>query len=144
MAYSRDTYDELLGLSRNIDRIWSAMLQESRQAQIRWRPPTDVYETDDAVVILVEVAGMDPDKLEVSFRGQILKIRGRREDRHRKFSCHLLEVEYGEFSSIVYLPGSYDRDAISAEYNDGFLTIRIPKASPDARNPKIEIATETD
>lgn len=144
MAYSRDKYDELLGFSRNIDRIWSAMLQETRQPQLRWRPPTDVYETDDAVVVLVEVAGMDPEKLEVSFRGKILQIRGRREDRHRKYSCHCLEVEYGEFSSVVYLPGNYDRDAISAEYDDGFLTIRLPKASPEAKSPKIEIATEAD
>ena len=89
MAYSRDKYDELLGFSRNIDCIWSAMLQETRQPQLKWRPPTDVYETDDAVVVLVEVAGMDPEKLEVSFRGKILQIRGRREDRHRKYQLSL-------------------------------------------------------
>lgn len=109
----------------------SILLQEGGQPSTLWRPPTDVYENQDQVVILVEIAGMDPDRIHVDFTDKILSIRGNRLDQNRRAACHCLEVQYGEFNSEVYLPGSYDMDAIDAEYKDGFLTITLPKSKPE-------------
>ena len=54
-------------------------------------------------------------------------------DRQPRAACHCLEVQYGEFASEVYLPGDYDVDGINATYQDGFLTITLPKMKPQAK-----------
>ncbi|MBI4675374.1 MAG: Hsp20/alpha crystallin family protein [Chloroflexi bacterium] len=134
MARYKDSFEELLGFSRSMDRMLSSLLLvDNGQMPSLWRPPTDVYETQDSVVILVEIAGMDPDKIQVEFSDRILRVRGRREDKLRRAAAHCLEVQYGEFTSEVFLPGEYDLDAIDAEYKDGFLTITLLKTRPETR-----------
>lgn len=134
MARHKETLEELVGFSLGIDRMLSSMLlHEQGQPLAMWRPPTDVYETEENVVILLEIAGMDPDKIQVEFQDRILRVSGRRLDRQSRASCHCLEVQYGEFASEVYLPGVYNIDAINATYQDGFLTITLPKIESHPR-----------
>jgi HSP20 family protein len=124
--------DDLDRWTRGIDRLMNSMLRyESFGAPAPWRPPTDVYETLEAVVIKVEVAGMAPDDFELSFANRILQIHGFRSDKERKLSYHCLEIPYGEFLSEVYLPGNYAQDQITAHYENGFLRITLPKVTPD-------------
>jgi HSP20 family protein len=138
MARYRESFEDLLGFSRSMDRMLSSLLlQDNGQSTSLWRPPTDVYETGDAVVILVEIAGMDPDQIQVEFDERILRISGRRQDLHQRAAAHCLEVQYGDFTSEVYLPGLYDLDAIEAAYKDGFLTITLPKQKPEVK--RIEV-----
>ncbi|MGE5139465.1 MAG: Hsp20/alpha crystallin family protein, partial [Rudaea sp.] len=75
--------------------------------------------------------GMNPDDFQISFDERILRIRGVRVDKQRKLSYHCLEIQYGEFLSEVYLPGIYDDTAIEAKYENGFLTINLPKLEPE-------------
>ncbi len=133
MARNKDSVRDLVGFSFSMDRVLSSLLLEQGQPASAWRPPTDVYETHANVVILVEIAGMDPDKIQVEFSDKILRISGQRLDRQLRATCHCLEVQYGEFSSEVYLPGRYDLDAIEAEYKDGFLTITLPKVMHETK-----------
>lgn len=134
MTRHKDSMEELVGFSLGIDRMLSSMLlHEQGQPLAMWRPPTDVYETEENVVILLEIAGMDPDKIQVEFQDRILRVSGRRLDRQSRASCHCLEVQYGEFASEVYLPGVYNIDAINATYQDGFLTITLPKIESHPR-----------
>lgn len=124
--------DDLERWVRGMDRLMGSMfLYETRGAPSPWRPPTDVYETEDSVVIKVEIPGMSPDDFEISFAERILQIRGTRLDRERKLSYHCLEIQYGEFLSEVYLPGKYVEETIDAQYENGFLTISLPKAPPE-------------
>ncbi len=139
MAKMRDPLSETLRFTLGVNRALNSILnQDIRQTSNIWRPPTDVYETDNAVVIKVEVAGMRPDDFDISFADRILKIYGVRTDGQRKRSCHCLEIPYGEFLSEVFLPGNYDTEAIEAVYKDGFLTITLPIRKPDATNISIE------
>jgi HSP20 family protein len=125
--------DDLERWTRDMDRLMNSMFRyETLGAPTVWRPPTDVYETSDLVVIKVEIAGMSPDDFEISFSNRILQIHGFRADRQRKLSYHCLEVPYGEFLSEVYLPGSYAQDQIEAQYDNGFLTVTLPKVAPEA------------
>lgn len=134
MARYKDSFEEFIGFSRSMDRMLSSiLLPEQGQAPSFWRPPTDVYETNDNVVILIEVAGMNPDQFHVEYSNKILRVSGQRQDKHLRAMCHCLEVQYGEFASEVYLPGAYDVDAIDAEYKDGFLTITLPKVQETAK-----------
>jgi HSP20 family protein len=134
MARNKDAGKDLVGFSFSVDRMLSSiLLKEQGQPTSMWRPPTDVYETLGNVVILIEIAGMDPDKIEVEFSDKILRVHGQRVGQRHSATCHCLEVQYGEFSSEVYLPGSYDLDGIEAEYKDGFLTITLPKVKQETR-----------
>lgn len=134
MARHKDSFEEVVGFSLSMDRMLSSiLLHEQGQPPAMWRPPTDVYETQENVVILLEIAGMDPNKIQVEFQDRILRISGRRLDRQLRAACHCLEVQYGDFASEVYLPGDYNVDGISATYQDGFLTITLPKIKPHAK-----------
>ncbi len=145
MARYKDSFEELIGFSRSMDRMLSSLLlQDNGQTASLWRPPTDVYETQDAVVILIEIAGMDPDRIQVEFSDKILRVSGTRADKLRRAAAHCLEVQYGDFASEVYLPGQYNLDAIDAEYKDGFLTIALPKHKPETRMISVQTKSITD
>ncbi len=134
MARPNDSIQELVVFSGNMERLLGSFFrQENGASHAYWRPPTDVYETAENVVIMIEIAGMDPDHFQVEFRDKILRVTGTRRDKHLRAACHCLEVQYGDFASEVYLPGQYDVDAINAEYNDGFLTITLPKTKVEAK-----------
>jgi HSP20 family protein len=95
-----------------------------------WRPPTDVYETDEAVVVRVEIAGMREADFTVTLHEQQLTITGARSDPSSKVAYHQLEVRYGEFRSEVYLHWPVEQAGITATYQDGFLVVSLTKARP--------------
>ncbi|MCS7251583.1 MAG: Hsp20/alpha crystallin family protein [Anaerolineae bacterium] len=95
-----------------------------------WRPPTDVYETDEAVVIRVEIAGLRPEDVWVALHGRCLVISGYRQDPTPKVAYHQLEIHYGEFHVEVDLPWVLDADTAQAVYRDGFLNVILPKKPP--------------
>ena len=92
-----------------------------------WRPPTDVYETEIAVVVRVEIAGMKDEDFSVSLTGRNLVIRGLRPDVAARKAYHQMEIFFGEFKSEVELPGPVIADRVRAEYQKGFLTVILPK-----------------
>ncbi len=94
-----------------------------------WRPPTDVMEDEDRMVILVEVAGMQHGEFHISLSPQRLTISGTRPV--PEYNCtayHQLEVRYGEFRTDVTLPWLVDENGIRAQYEDGFLRVELPRA----------------
>ena len=97
-----------------------------------WRPPTDVMEEGDRLVILVEIAGMRRGEFHVALNSQRLMISGTRpRPLESSTAYHQLEVRYGEFRTEVALPWPVDDEAIVAEYDDGFLRIELPRANID-------------
>ncbi len=95
-----------------------------------WCPPTDVYETDEAVVVRVEIAGLRPEDVLVALHDRWLIISGHRHDPTPKVAYHQLEIRYGEFHVEVYLPWALDTDGAQAVYRDGFLVVTLPKKPP--------------
>ena len=104
---------------------WLSMRQEKT-----WRPATDVYETDDSVVIKAEIAGMNEQDLNISLSNRNLVITGVRRDPESKLAYQQLEIPYGRFRTQVFLPYAVDQDRITASYKHGFLTVVLPKAQP--------------
>ena len=96
-----------------------------------WSPPTDVYETDDAIVVRVEMAGMRDDDFEIEVEDGFLKISGTRPDVPERRAYHQMEIRYGKFSTAVGLPVPVNVEKSEALYDDGFLTINLPKAKPN-------------
>lgn len=96
-----------------------------------WTPPTDVYELEDRVDVVMEIAGMDEEGFTVTLDHQILIISGTRADPiNERKAFHQMEIRYGEFRSMVEIPIPIDLDTIEAEYRNGFLLIHLPKAQP--------------
>ncbi len=95
-----------------------------------WRPPTDLLELEDQYLIRIEIAGMDEKDFEISLDQNTISIHGTRQDIPHRRAYHLMEISFGEFISVVELPGQIDADRVTAEYRTGFLWIVLPKAQP--------------
>lgn len=93
-----------------------------------WSPPTDLYETESAYVVRVEIAGMQRRDFSVVLENNFLNISATRPDTPERRAYHQMEVRFGEFSTVVALPGAVDAETASAAYEDGFLTVTLPKA----------------
>jgi HSP20 family protein len=106
-----------------------------RRSSHKWRPATDVSETEDSYRIVVEIAGMRGSDFAVTFEGQSLLIRGIRSDAGAHKAYHQMEISYGQFETAIQLPESVEVAEIEASYADGFLSVVLPKAQPK----KVEI-----
>ena len=106
------------------------------QVRIRpnvWGPPADLFETETNYIVRVEVAGMRDQEISVSLDGDLLAISGTRADTPERRAFHQMEIRFGEFTVGVVLPGPVNEDAASAAYEDGFLSITLPKAATHPR-----------
>lgn len=92
-----------------------------------WSPPTDLFESDSHYIARVEIAGMHKNAFEIIIEDNFLVIRGKRAEPTGKKAFYQMEIRFGEFSSIVEIPGSVDESKAEAEYQDGFLTVILPK-----------------
>jgi HSP20 family protein len=95
-----------------------------------WRPPTDVFETEDAFVVRVEIAGVEEDDFKIELDGRYLSIKGIRPDLPERRAYHQMEIRFGEFSIDVELSSPVVAAAVEAVYNNGFLRVTLPKAHP--------------
>ena len=100
-----------------------------------WRPALEVYETEKALVIRAELAGINEDDLRVALDSGTLTIHGRRlpeargeSDTPEQRSYHEMGIPYGPFRARVTLPFPVVRGAVEANYEHGVLTIVLPRA----------------
>ncbi len=93
-----------------------------------WRPPTDVYVTDENVVVVVEIAGLNEGDYSVLLSGSVLVISGERRDPAEKLAYQQMEIRHGRFRTQVQIPWALEQAGQRAEYADGFLKIILPKA----------------
>ncbi|MGB9641426.1 MAG: Hsp20/alpha crystallin family protein [Anaerolineales bacterium] len=105
-----------------------------------WRPPTDVFETENALIIRIEIAGMQEEDFTILLDGRYLSVRGMRSDIPEKRAYHQMEIRFGEFASEIELPFDIDSERIEAVYQSGFLRITLPRKAP--QHIPIQPATE--
>lgn len=100
------------------------------ESRAHWVPNTDVYTTDQGLVVKVELAGMQSENLQITVEGTKLRIAGERPDgcRAAKFNFLAMEINYGPFENVLEIPSSYDLSLAKASYLNGFLRIDVPQA----------------
>src|SRR5579863_452051 len=111
-------------------------------ARAHWVPNTDVYSTDEGLVIKVELAGMRSENLQITVEDTKLRISGQRPDgcRAAKFSFLAMEINYGPFENVLELPAGYDLSQAKASYLNGFLRIDVPHAlKPPVKRTKVTV-----
>ncbi len=124
-------------------RAWQERLERlSTHHTDAWRPPIDVYETDDRYVVAAELPGLAREHIELALEATRLTIRGRRADRPSDAAdvlhFHQVERGHGEFARTFEFAARIDVDAVSADLVHGVLTVTLPK-SPEAPLRKIEV-----
>lgn len=98
-----------------------------------WKPLTDVYETDEEVVIVMDIAGISVNDVKLTLQDQrLLIIRGIRRERSNdeKRHYHKMEIDFGPFQRKIDLPSRIDPERATNSYSQGFLEIRLPKRGP--------------
>lgn len=133
MGYpGEDIEQEFQQLRARLAEMMETLLHRGRPTLVRgssFRPAIDVYETNSAVIIVMEIAGAKREDIEVTMEGNRLRIAGVRRiaaplDAQR---CQQMEIEFGQFERWVSLDFTPPRDAVEATYRDGFLQITVPR-----------------
>ena len=132
-------FAEIERIRREFDRLLEELVPREEGERV-FAPVVDVYETDQELVVKAELPGVKKENVEVSIRDNALYIRGeKKEDREEKTKAyHRVERVYGRFERVLPLPTDVKVESAKAEFKDGVLEIRIPKAE-GAKERKIEI-----
>lgn len=97
-----------------------------------WRPSCNVSESPEEYRIEAELPGVKEEDMELNVEDRVLTLRGERrekkEEKGKKY--HRMESSYGSFMRSFTLPEDADDAKVDAEYNDGLLTVRIPRTTP--------------
>lgn len=114
---------------------------EATRSAVIFRPDTDIFETEDHVVLVADMPGVAPGDVDVNLERRVLTIRGRLpakvHDGYRR-----VHAEYGEgdFERTFTLSEEIDRDRIEASHKNGVLTLKMPKAET-AKTRKIAVSS---
>jgi HSP20 family protein len=134
-------------LQNQMNRLFDTALQgwpgESNGAT-NWIPAADIYESDDELVVNLDLPGVDPKTVDVRMENNVLSIRGERQfnEKRNKENFHRVERSYGPFARSFTLSTSVNPDGIRADFKAGVLSITLPKA--ESTKPKrIQIAATT-
>jgi HSP20 family protein len=120
----------------DIDDIVRSLVSGQRSGSMRsvqaWRPALDVYSTDTSFEVVAELAGMHGDDIEVVIEGDVLAIHGERPrpQTDRCLSYYEARIPFGQFHAEVGIPFEIDWDEVRADYQNGLLTVSLPRRRP--------------
>jgi HSP20 family protein len=104
-------------------------------------PPSDIYETNDSIVVLAEMPGVGPDGIDITLERRVLTIRGHGAGNdHREYQRVYSEYTDGDYERVFTLSDNIDRDRIEATLQDGVLHLVLPKAET-AKPRRINLKT---
>jgi len=123
---------DFLSLRDAMDQLFDEMIMQpgNLAAGNRVVPAIDLYQTEEAVVLKASLPGIDPDDLKISVTGDVLTIQGEQtaENEEKQATYHIRERKWGSFSRSLSLPVPVQSEKANAEYENGILTLTLPKA----------------
>ena len=129
-------------LQREVDSIFDQFFGRGSDEETSavWAPRTDLSETDDAYRIRLDVPGMEKDDITINLQNNTLTVSGERSSERKEESEEYVRVEraFGNFHRTFTLPDAVDPENVEAAYDNGVLTIHVPKTETSTRR-QIEI-----
>jgi HSP20 family protein len=133
-------------LQEQINRVFGDVVgRQGEESNLTpWAPPVDIYETEHELVVKADLPEVNPQDLDIRVENNILTIRGERKFENKVNEENYLRVEraYGSFSRSFSLANSVKSDAIKADYQNGVLTLSIPKRE-EAKPKQIKVNVGT-
>jgi HSP20 family protein len=138
MLYRMTTSSPIFGLRREIDRLFEDTFARDGNA---WTPAVDIKETEKDIRVELELPGLKPEDVEITAENGVLTIRGEKRTERKEGEdsrYHVVERAYGAFMRTFQLPQGVDEEQINAEFDNGILTLLVPKtALPQPRRIQI-------
>jgi HSP20 family protein len=132
---------ELQTIQQEMNRLFGTFFESPQGggdagALSRWIPPMDLVEEGDHFVLRADLPGVSQEDVKVELDDNVLTISGERKSEHegRKEGYYRLERAAGRFSRSLTLPDGIDPESIQAQFENGVLTVRVPK--PEERKPR--------
>jgi HSP20 family protein len=132
-------------LQREVDSLFDRFFSRDRDGSDQgsspvWSPRTDLLETDDAFRLRLDVPGMSKDDITINLQNNTLTVSGERASERTEENEEYVRVEraFGTFHRTFALPNAVDAERIEAAYENGVLTIHVPKTETSTRR-QIEI-----
>ena len=136
-----DPFRDVAALQDRINRIFNDSFGRSRDLDDEvslydWRPPVDIYETNDGIVLKVELPGVNKDDVSVEVKDNVLTLKGERllDPAIKDDQYYRKERSFGKFNRSFSLQEPIKPDLIKAGFKDGILTIEVPR--PEEEKPK--------
>ncbi|MFQ5953403.1 MAG: Hsp20/alpha crystallin family protein [Candidatus Omnitrophota bacterium] len=150
----RDPFIEMQQMHRKMDRMFrdsfSRMMYhpdfKMLKSGLTFEPDIDITEKDKEYIVMVDLPGVNKDKINVEIEGNMLTISGERhiEKNASKEELYKAERSFGSFSRTITLPGKIKADEVTATSESGVLLIRLPKEKrkEEGEQPKVEIKVD--
>ncbi len=133
-------------LQDQVNRLFSDVLERGSEESslTAWAPSVDIYETEHELVVKADLPEVDPKDLDIRVENNILTIRGERKFEKKVNEENYLRVErsYGSFARSFTLANTVNSEAIKADYQNGVLTLSIPKRE-EAKPKQIKVNVAT-
>jgi HSP20 family protein len=131
------SWSDLERLRQDFDRFFDSSVPMVYRQRARTYPAVNIWtDEQEGVTVMAELPGVNPDDIELSVTADTLTISGTRKpvEGPETREYHRREQSYGDFSRVIQLPFSVDRDMVGASYNKGVLRVTLPRA--EAEKPK--------
>src|ERR1700730_1556532 len=133
-------------LQDQINRVFNDVFERPGEESnlTSWAPAVDIFETEHELVVKADLPDIDPKDLDIRVENNILTIRGERKFESKVSEDKYLRVEraYGSFSRSFSLANTVDSEAIKADYQNGVLTLTVPKRE-EAKPKQIKVNVGT-
>ena len=138
-------WNDLFTTRREVDRVFDRFFNQAGSVAGPWVPVVDVRETADTIEVLAELPGLAAEDVDVNVENNILTIAGEKQQEvsagDANAEYHLVERRCGRFERSFTLPRTVTADAIGAKFENGLLTVTLPKAEA-AKPRRVEIKTK--
>ena len=122
---------EMMTLREAMDRLFDDAFTRPLSLRDGWSAPAiDMYQTDDEIVVKASLPGFKANEVQINITGEVLTLKGemKHEDEKKEKSWHMREQRWGSFERSVALPTNVVADRANADFENGILTITLPKA----------------
>lgn len=143
--FSSSLFEPLTNFDRGVNTMLDKFVRggtvdDGSFAISHWMPAVDVAEHEEEYQVKVELPGISKEDVNITMQENILTIRGekKQEKESKGSSYHHVERSYGSFQRSFTLPTSVKHDKVEAAFNDGLLTVTLPKAE-EAKPKQIDV-----